>query len=166
MGKANELHTSMIFRYCYPYAIYADKDKNAIAFINRKYYFMCVFEDTKPVFWFQLDPLEFNRLYTKLSGELYSQEREERFTEFYLYDDASAPMLGGMHSDNYKRLLGRLLSLLNKEHLTARLSKRDAGFDFGKRQDGVFFEEKSEEKILNLYDVAIEEADKIRNGMV
>lgn len=150
----------------YPYAIYMDKDKETVAFINRMYDFMCTYEDDKLTFWCQLDSQEFNELYTYLSCKSYQQERIERFTEFYLYDDASAPMLGGMLAERYMLLLDNILKLLNKEYLTIMLSQKCRGFDFGKKQDGVFIEEKSEEKCLNLYDLAREEAERFLYGMV
>ena len=164
--KVNKLYDSMIFRYCYPYAIYMDKNKETVAFINRMYDFMCTYEDDKLTFWCQLDSQEFNELYIYLSCKSYQQERIERFTEFYLYDDASAPMLGGMLAERYMLLLDNILKLLNKEYLTIMLSQKCRGFDFGKKQDGVFIEEKSEEKCLNLYDLAREDAERFLYGMV
>jgi hypothetical protein len=69
---------------------------------------------------------------------------------------------------NYHRqlLLDNILKLLNKEYLTIMLSQKCRGFDFGKKQDGVFIEEKREEKYLNLYDLAREEAERFLYGMV
>lgn len=160
--KANEIYKSMIIRHCYPYCIVLDKEKEAVAFRNRNQLFLHGYPEDRHIFWHSLGPLIYKNLLIFLENNknIHFQAYRERFWEYYLYNDGNPPMGKKSDFNQYRKLIERIISLIDDKEITSILLPEEHGFDFGKYCDGEYFPDRSNDSVVNVYDTAIHEAEK------
>ena len=166
----------MTIRFCYPYCVCLDPENHAIAFQNREYHFMCDYivcltrisnylEKNMPMILLHmnLDKNVFDSLGGYLEKAIPEEEdksTEGRFRKYWLYNDGNAPMYKVSSYNRYRKILDNILLYAASSRLNSILRTGEMGFDWGKKHDGVFFKKDEEEKTVNLYDAAREEAER------
>ena len=85
---------------------------------------------------------------------------EGRFRKYWLYNDGNAPMYKVSSYNRYRKILDNILLYAASSRLNSILRTGEMGFDWGKKHDGIFFKKDEEEKVVNLYDAAREEAER------
>lgn len=160
--KANEYYKAMITRHCYPYCVILDKETESVAFENRNYLFLHNYPEDKPTFWYLLDPLKYTNLHGFLANNanVHFQPYGDRFLEFYLYNDGNPPMGKKSDYNNYRKLIEKIINLINNDEITKNLSPEERGFDFGKHNDGICRPNIFDDPQINVYDAAIHEAEE------
>lgn len=159
--KANEYYKAMIIRHCYPYCVILDKEKMSVAFRNRNYLFLQGYPEDKNAFWHTLEPLIYKNLQTFLANNVnvHFQPYGDRFLEYYLYNDGNPPMGKKSDFNLYRKLIEKIISLINNEEIKSALLPEEQGFDYGKHNDGEYLPYVADDPLVNVYDAAIHEAD-------
>ena len=78
--------------------------------------------------------------------------------------DGNPPMGKKPDYNRYRRLLEQIIDHIANDEIRSRLKPDEQGFDFGKHADGECIPIISEEPIVNVYDAAIEEAERQMYG--